>query len=150
MFKQEFITLIRPELERLIKDHWEEVAVNKSKIKLNPDWDVYEGLEKLGHIKLFTFRDSCGELAGYFAVTISTSLHYKDHLFATNDVIYIDQAYRKSGAGSELIKFAEGCLKEDGVSVLNINTKVHKPFGKLLEYLGFTPVEMVYSKYIGE
>jgi len=36
------------------------------------------------------------------------------------------------------------------VSVLNINTKTHKPFDSLMEYLGFNLIERVYSKYIGD
>jgi hypothetical protein len=51
--------------------------------------------------------------------------------------------------GIKLIKFAEKCLSEDGVSVMTINTKIHKPFDLILERLGFKCIERVYSKYLG-
>jgi len=56
--------------------------------------------------------------------------------------------YRKGFAGIKLIKFAKKCLTEDGVSVLTINTKVHQPFDKVLERLGFNLIERTYSSYL--
>lgn len=148
-YQQEFLLTCRKEAEVLIKEHWEEVAVNKEKIKLNPDWEAYEDLEKVGRIKIFTARDD-EKLIGYFVVFVGRNIHYKDHIFATNDIIFITEKYRKGFLGAKLIKFAKKCLQEDGVSVLNINTKVHKPFDLLMERLGFKLIERVYSIYLGD
>lgn len=148
-FKQEFLCQVEEECQELINLHWEEIALNKNKIKLNPDWEAYYEAEQQGKFKVFTARDS-GKLVGYFAVFISTNPHYKDHLFASNDVIYLHKDFRKGFTGVKLIKFAEKCLKEDGVSVLSINTKVHQPFDAILSRLGFGLIERVYSKYLGD
>jgi|TARA_R110000868_G_scaffold408968_1_gene693537 GNAT superfamily N-acetyltransferase len=139
----------KPDAQELLKSHWEEIALNKGKIALNPDWDVYQTLEDSGKLKIFTVRDD-DKLIGYFVVLVGTGLHYKDHVFAVNDVLYLDQDCRKGRTGLKLIKFSEQCLKDDGVSVLSVNTKVHRPFDSLMEYLGFNLVERVYSKYIGD
>ena len=40
-FKQEFINDVKPEIVNLINLHWEEIALNKDVIKLNPDWNTY-------------------------------------------------------------------------------------------------------------
>jgi GNAT superfamily N-acetyltransferase len=132
----------------LIERHWEEIAINKDRIKLNPDWEVYEKLEELGVLTIFTARHF-GKLVGYFVVIVQSNIHYKDHVFASNDIIYLHPDYRKGMTGVKLIKFAEKCLKKDGVSVMVMNTKVHSPFDIILERLGFTPIERLYSKYIG-
>ena len=92
-YQQEFLSQVEDDIKYLIELHWDEIALNKDSIKLNPDWDAYF-------------------------------------------------------AGIRLIKFAEKCLKEDGVSVLTINIKVHKPFDKVLERLKFKHIERVYSKYL--
>lgn len=143
------MSLVRVEIEPLLDSHWDEIALNKEKIKLNPDFDAYEALELEGKLKIFTARDD-GQLVGYFIVIVGTNIHYKDHLFASNDVIYLSPNHRKGFTGIKLIKFAEKCLKSDGVSVLTINTKVHQPFDKLLDFLKFRKIERVYSKYLGE
>lgn len=148
-YQQEFLNQVKSDIEPLIELHWEEIALNQDKIKLNPDWDAYHSLEGEGRLKIFTAR-SGNDLVGYFVVILGTNIHYKDHLFASNDIIYLHKDYRKGFAGIRLINFAEKCLKEDGVSVLLINIKTHKPFDKVLERLKFKPIERVFSKFIGE
>ena len=148
-YQQEFLSQMQSDIEPLLELHWKEIALNQDKIKLNPDWDAYHNLELTGNLKIFTAR-SGEELVGYFVVMLNNNIHYKDHVFASNDVIYLHKDYRKGFAGIRLIKFAEKCLKEDGVSVLLINTKSHKPFDKVLERLKFKPIERVFSKFIGD
>lgn len=132
----------------MIAQHWEEIALNQDKIKLNPNWDAYRSLEGIGAFRIFTARDD-GKLAGYFAVFVEPNLHYQDHLFARNDVLFLNEDYRKGFCGVKLIRFAEKCLKDDGVSVLAINTKAHKDFSSILNWMGFDKTETVHTKYIG-
>jgi GNAT superfamily N-acetyltransferase len=146
-YQQEFLDTVEKDIKPLLQDHWEEIAVNKSVIKMNPDWEAYHNLEDNGALKIFTAR-SDGDLIGYFVVLIRNHIHYKDHIFAANDVLFLKQEHRKGLTGPKLMKFAEKCLKEDGVSVLVVNTKRHKPFDGLLEWLGYSHVENVYSKYL--
>ena len=147
-YQQEFLDSVVEDIKVLIESHWEEAEPNKDKIKLNPDWDAYYALQEQGKLNIFTARDE-GVLVGYFVVFVAQHLHYKDHLFANNDLVYLKPSHRKGFTGIKLIKFAESCLKEDGVSVLLVSTKNHKPFHKLMRFLKFSPSETLYSKYIG-
>jgi hypothetical protein len=52
--------------------------------------------------------------------------------------------------GYKLIKSAETYLQKSGVSLININTKVHTPFDKLMVKMGYNLIERLYSKYIGD
>ena len=146
-YQQEFLDQVENDILVLIDLHYKEIALNQSKVKLNPDWDVYRALENEGKLKIFTARDN-DTLVGYFVVVVGVNMHYKDHTFACNDIIYLHKDYRKGFAGIKLIKFAKKCLTEDGVSVLTINTKVHQPFDRVLERLGFNLIERVYSSYL--
>ena len=146
-YQQEFLSQVENDILVLIDLHYKEIALNKNKVKLNPDWDVYRDLEDQGKLKIFTARDGL-TLVGYFVVVVGTNMHYKDHTFACNDIIYLHKDYRKGFAGIKLIKFAKKCLTDDGVSILTINTKVHQPFDRLLERLGFNLIERVYSSYL--
>ena len=148
-YQQEFLATVENDIRPLLERHYKDIAVNQDKIKLNPDWEAYHSLEQDGMLKIFTAREQ-GELVGYFVVIVHRNLHYKDHLFASNDVIFLHPDHRKGRTGIKLIQFSEKCLREDGVSVLAINTKVHKPFDKLMQFLGFSLVERIYSKYIGD
>jgi len=146
-FQQEFLSQVEAECQELIKLNWDETGT--SQIKLDPDWDAYYELESLGKFKVFTARSS-NKLVGYFAVFIGINPHYKDHTFAVNDTIFLHKDYRKGLTAVKLIKFAESCLKEDGVSVLHMHTKVDQPLDPILERLGFGLIEKVYSKHLGE
>ena len=148
-FQQEFLHQVEDDCKGLIELHWEEIALNKDMIKLNPDWESYRELEASGKLKIFTARDAL-DLVGYFVVLLGTNLHYKDHMFANNDILFLRKDYRKGLTGAKIIKFAESCLRDDGVSVLTINTKVHQPFDTLMGRLGVNLIERVYSKYLGE
>jgi GNAT superfamily N-acetyltransferase len=144
IYQLESLYNVKEEIKPLLEKHWEEIALNKDAIKLNPDWEAYAKMDAAGQVRIFTARDN-GELVGYFVVFVSTSLHYKDHKFANNDIIFLKKEYRKGLLGAKLIKFAVSHLKDENVSLLNINTKVHQPFDGLMERLGFNLIERVYS-----
>lgn len=147
--QMERIADVKEEIEPLLEKHWEEIAVNQDKIKLNVDWDSYFRLEESGDIGLYTARYK-GDLVGYFAVISQYHIHYQDHIYAVSDVVFVHPDHRKTKLGYRLFKFAEDDLKERGVSVLVVNTKVHKPFDPLMESMEFDLIERTYSKYLGE
>lgn len=147
VYQQESLHTCRDDAKNLLEQHWEEIALNKEYIKLNPDWEAYYELEDAGALKIFTARDG-DTLIGYFVVLCRKHLHYVDHVFAFNDILYIRPDYRKGFTGIRLMKFAERCLKEDGISVMVVNTKRHKPFDILLEWLGYKHAENTYTKLL--
>lgn len=148
-FQEQSVSELELEIKPLIHEHWKAIAVNQDKIKLNPDWNEYHRLYIQGRLKAYTVRDE-GVLVGYFVVIISKSMHYKDHKFANCDIIYVKPDSRAGMTGYKLIKFVEGQLKNHGVSLIHINTKVHAPFDKLLERMDYTLTERLYGKYIGD
>ena len=51
---------------------------------------------------------------------------------------------------SSAVKAIRYLLAGRGVSSMQVNVKKHKPFDKLLLRLGYTHIENLYSKYIGD
>lgn len=145
----ECLANVKEDIKPLLEEHWELVALNKGKIKLNPDWHEYAALDAAGILKIFTARDE-GKLVGYFVLTVSKSIHYKDHIFAICDVIFVKPENRANKTGYNLVQYAEKWCKEAGVSLLNINTKVHIPFDTLMISMDYENIERIYSKYLGE
>lgn len=144
-YQLEAFASIKDEIKPLLEDHYHEIALNQHVIKLNPDWKEYARLDASGSLRCYTARQE-ENIVGYFVVIVSTSLHYKDHLFASNDVIFLAKSARKGLTGIKLIKYASKSLEDEGVSLLMVNTKVHQPFDPIMERLGFNLIERVYSK----
>lgn len=144
----ESVIAIKEELQPLTQAQWLEVEDNQDKIKLNENWEVYDFLESNNLLRLFTVRKE-QKLIGYFCVTMGVSLHHKDHKFAVSDVIYLMPEHRSGMTAHKLISYAESNLRDDGVDLLTINTKVKKPFDRLLERMNYSLSEKSFIKYIG-
>ncbi len=143
-FALENLAKVRREIEPLLEEHWKEIALNKEIIKLNPEWEGYARLDGINALRIYTARKD-DKLIGYFVVMVSKSLHYRDHLFANNDIIFLTKPARKGLAGVKLIKYAIDSLAAEGITKLHINTKAHQPFDAILERLNFEEIERVYS-----
>ena len=141
----ESLANVKPDMMPLLDLHWAETEPNQETILLSPDWVEYARLDAAGILKIFTARLG-SELIGYCVVMVSKSMHHKDHIFASTDVIYIKPAYRKSEAGSKLIQYAEQQCKELGASLMTLNMKVDYPFDGLMNRMGFNLLERVYHK----
>ena len=137
------------EIKPLLKAHWEEVAINKDKVKLNPDYDSYRRLDSVGALHSVIVRDGT-RLIGYFISFIQPHLHYQDHKFATNDILYLDPEYRNQEIATEMFTVAEIDLKEKGISVMGLHVKVTNRFDSLCDKLGFKKTEIMYSKFLGD
>lgn len=144
-FALENLGNVKEDIKPLIEEHWKEIALDKGAIKLNPDWDAYGAYDFIGSLRVYTARED-GQLMGYFVVLVSRSLHYKDHTFANNDIIFLKKEARQGLTGFKLIKYAVQQLEAEGVSKIHINTKIHQPFDVVLERLGFNCIERIYSK----
>jgi len=147
IFALESLANVKEDIKPLIEKHWELVALNQGVIKLNPDWEKYAQMDQSGLLRIFTARKN-NELVGYCVLVVSQSLHYKDHIFANNDVVFVLPDYREGMTGYKLIKYAEDYCRENNVSLLNINTKVHLPFDSLMLGMDFELIERIYSKYL--
>jgi len=141
----ECLASVKEDIKPLIEKHWEMVALNQGKIKLNPNWEEYARLDAAGILRVFTARAE-GHLVGYCVLVVSRSIHYQDHIFANNDVTFVLPEYREGATGYYLLKFAEDYCQENDISLMNINTKVHIPFDNLLLGMGFDLIERIYSK----
>lgn len=148
-YQIEDVRAVLKDVENLFDDHYEEVAENKEHIKLNPDFDKYIILEEEGALHVATVRDD-DKLVGYCVSILNIHIHYKDHLFALNDIFYLAPKYRSKGIAKGLLSFTEDDLKEVGVSVTVMHMKCDHPFKELVNSLGFKKTEYMFSKYIGK
>lgn len=142
-----FDTMI-DEWKTLAIDHWNEIALNKDKIKLNLAWDKYKALDDAGTWFCVTVRDD-GKMVGYFIGFIMPHLHYIDNIMLFYDIFYLKPDYRKGMTGIKLFQVMENEAKKRGVVKMYVSTKLGHDIGRIFEYLGYTAIERVYSKMIG-
>lgn len=127
-FAREPLTaILESGLEPLLRAHWSEVAHDKDVIVLNPDWAEYFDQERAGRFVAFSLRDD-GDLVGYTAFFIVRSLHYRDHVFAMNDVIYLRPETR-GVEGLRMVLRAEAELRKAFVTKVFYHVKADALLG---------------------
>jgi len=137
------------EAQPLLPLHWEELALNKDKVPLNPQYDVYAARDAAGQVMVVTLRD-VGRLVGYFIGFVAPGLHYKTCLTLTMDIFWTHPSIRNGFAGVKLFRLVEKEAKRRGVQRMFFGSKVHKDASKLFEFLKMQATEIYYSKWLGE
>ncbi len=135
--------------EKLLFDHWMEVANNKQAIKLSPDEEKFKALQRAGALfNTIAYED--GKMVGYVILFITPHIHYKEDLFAYVDVIFLAPEYRKSKVGLALIHKAEELAKENGASIISHHCKPNTPLEKIMGRLGYKVHETIFTKLLKE
>jgi hypothetical protein len=145
--QKELLASFRSELELLLVDHYEELTLNKHKVKLNPDWNRYFELERQGKLHLFTLRDQT-ELVGYSVFFLDTHIHYKDLMVATNDIIYLKKSDRLGTSGIRLIKYSEQQMKLLGADKITWHVKLSQDFRPILHRMGYMDEDIIVGKIL--
>lgn len=149
-YQEEKFDDVIEEMKPLLEDHYVEVAMYQDKIELNPNWGIYQAMNDVGNVHIFTARDDerDGKLIGYCVTFMQNNPHYMDHEYAVNDVIYVDPEYRHTEVAPMMLSELEKIMKSQGVSVMTFHMKTHLPFETLMQSLGYDDAEKLYTKYI--
>ena len=140
---------IESELMAIYPEHYADLAVNKHRKKLDPDYERYHTMHAAGILHVPTARNLAGELIGYFIFIVPPcNLHYRGIKTAYNDILYLKKEYRKGFNGIRFFKFMEASMAAIGVDEVYCATKLHADYGPILERLGFAPIERIYTKLL--
>jgi GNAT superfamily N-acetyltransferase len=143
------LTAMLPTLMPMFPRHYEELALNKDKVPLDPQYEIYKARDAEGGVMLVTVRED-GKLVGYFVGFVAPGLHYKTCLTLTMDIFYVWPEARGAGAGYHLFKAVEQEAKRRGVQCMYVGSKLHKDASWLFEKLGYKEIERYYSVWLGE
>lgn len=136
------------EMKPLFPIHWEELALNKDRVPLDPQYDVYLARDAAGGILYVTLRQD-GKLVGYFVGFIAPGLHYQTCLTLTMDIYWTHPSIRGGTAAIRLFRTVEKEAKRRGVQRVVYGSKNHKDSSRLFGALGCEPIETYHSKWIG-
>jgi hypothetical protein len=150
IFSEERLTQeLQNEASALLPEHWEEVALNKDKVRLDIDWDRYYELQAEGKLFCMTIRDDT-KLVGYYVAFCCGHPHYKSTRFAFTDIYYLEPGHRRGRTARSMIRAAKQLLKNKGVQVFVTVVKLHRDRGVLFELEGFRETERTLQCYLGD
>ena len=145
----ESFTERRDELAALFPAHWEKLALDKDRVPLDPQYDVYAERERRGELLFIALRDA-GHMIGYWTAFIAPGLHYGSTLTATLDMWFVAPDHENGVATMILMRAVESEYRRRGVKRSFVGEKNHRPCGRLYRAFGYAPVETHYSKMIGD
>jgi GNAT superfamily N-acetyltransferase len=137
------------EMKPLFPQHWEELALNKDKVPLDPQYDIYLRRDAAGEVLFVTVRED-GELVGYFVGFVAPGLHYRTCLTLTMDIFYVHPDHRGQAGGLKLFREVHREARRRGVQRAFYGSKNHKDASRLFEAIGCEPVETYYSIWLGD
>jgi hypothetical protein len=133
----------------LLLNHWKEMALDTS-VPLAPNYEVYQSAADLGNLHCLACRLPSNKLIGYMVTFLMPSIHYKNSLYAENDLTYIDPEYRQGFLYIKMLREFESQMKMRGVEVIHLHVTVKKDFGSILERAGYARDEIIYRKKVGK
>lgn len=133
----------RTEMAPLWFVHWQEIAIHRDVIALDPDLEQYAAMQAAGMLCLLIARCE-GRMVGYYASIIKPHLHYRTVLHAFTDVYYLLPEFRKGRNGIRLIDAAKRVWRERGVKKAFTATKKHLNMGPVLLATGWEQTEDTY------
>jgi GNAT superfamily N-acetyltransferase len=140
---------VLPEMEPLWPAHYEELSLDKDRVKLGGCLERYAEMENLGILVVVTVR-SDKQLVGYYVFMLLPHLHYKDAgLMAYTDMYFLLPEFRKGGTGVKMFLAVEQAMKNAGAVKAYTSHKIHQDHSELLKRLGWKASDIVYTKYLG-
>lgn len=131
------------EMRLLYPAHWAEVGNIHEDLAVN--YERYVALDEARMLHVVVAR-SAGKLVGYHIFVIRAPQHHMSTLMAFSDATYLKPRYRLGFNGIHFLRFASDSTRLTGAKGVHISSTTRKPFGKVLEWLGFRETERVYYK----
>lgn len=131
----------------LFKEHYEETALNKSVMKLLPNWEKYFALEQAGMILCLGafLGDEC---IGYSINFFTNHMHYKEMFYLQNDLLFVAEEHRKTRVGLDLIRETEKQAFTRGAEMMLWHAKENTSLSLLMPRLGYKVQDIIFSKVL--
>jgi len=130
------------EMQLLYGANWAETGHEDG---LDVDYAAFEQAAPSLHV---TVARENGALVGYHCVRLTRSWKQKNTLVGITCMLYLKRSARKGFNGVKFLKFTESALREAGVNRFITTATTRNPFYRLLERLGFSELERVYTKVL--
>ena len=130
----------------LIQAHYEEVALHKDLMELDPDWKRYYEIDLKGNLLVLVAVKQKVGMVGYSVTFLLSHPHYRRLIVAQNDVLFVASEVRSTGIGPRLIFDTERRARDRGAQLMLWHAKQQTALEKLLPKLGYGVQDIIYSK----
>lgn len=138
----------RRDCGHLWREHYDELAANKSRMKMRPDEKAYEALAASGMLSILTLRRD-GHMVGYLLSVVRPHLHYADMLCGFEDAYFLTKECRRGWTGVKMFREWIAVMQDRGVQMLFAMTKPWLDRGLILRRVGFAKTDDMYGMWIG-
>lgn len=140
-----------PDAIDLFSEHWEEIALNKRVMRLDPNWKKYYALEEQGMMLILAMYaiqrgPYCENLVGYSVNFVTDHMHYQDLKVCQNDLLFVQENWRSGRHGLRLILATEAAGKEAGAKLILWHAKPDTTLDVLLPRMRYGIQDVIYSK----
>lgn len=115
----------------LLLQHWQEIALHKELMVLDPHWERYEALDDAGVLLLLGAWVG-DQMVGYSLNFVTEHLHYSGLTYSQNDVLFVAPTHR--GIGKQLIAETERMAKERGAKMQLWHAKEGSTLDRMLKH----------------
>lgn len=146
------------ELKPFFDPHWQELALNKDTVPLDPQYEIYLERDRAGQVLCVVLREA-GRILAYFVGFVAPALHYRTCLTLQMDIFWLHPDYR-DGDSLQAVERDMLCMQlfeavkaegqRRGVQRAYYGSKMHKDAAALFEALKMVEVERYYSAWWGE
>jgi len=144
----DWLEKILSELQALSPAHWREFSYFPDAAGMNVNWDVYVKLHTLGWLHFISARRD-GKLIGYHPFQVSRHQHRDPGVkYASDLVLYVVEMPGRVLVLNGLIRFSLDYMRELGVKIVVMRSKLDHDIAPLLKHYGLEPLETVYGKVL--
>lgn len=141
------IAELREHGEALFQAHYDEIALNKDVMRLDPDWQRYERMEACGILLCLAAWADC-KMVGYSVTAVLPHPHYKQLRVAQNDVLFVAASCRSGPTGRDLIAATEAAAKGVNAGIIMWHAKPGTALEHVLPRIGYGVQDTLFSKVL--
>lgn len=142
------------EIKPLLAIHHAENGNFQEDVPLAPNWDAYKRLDDLDALEVLCVRNGDNKLVGYYVSNVLCHPHYQNTLYSFIDVYFLLPEYRNATNGIRMFEAYEASMRARMVKegkdkiVLIGRWRLNRGKPRLMEAMGWMPVEMCYTKLL--
>lgn len=146
---KENFTEVVDELDELAELNLKETISRDDIQEAAPAVEAYAMIEKQDNVVTYILREE-GVAKGYITFLITPDMSHSTTLYADNILYFVSPDVRGRWLGIKLYKEAEKELRERGVQIVRISSRIKSPINPVLERMGFEEEEIRYNKVLEE